>query len=223
MSTSTIHTNDYTRDHAVVDKTFNAADLIAGVQRPDFNVISGWVPTGAHVLDLGCGDGSLLDKLRRERQITGYGVELKDSNVQACISKGLNVLQQDLEQGLTWFDDNSFDVAILSLTLQAVHKTENMLREIARVGKTAIVSVPNFGYWPHRLAVLKGRMPVSKTLPYEWYNTPNVRVLTIPDFIQLAHDVGTRVVEQVVLRDDKVIEFMPNLRGSLGVFKLERR
>lgn len=202
------------------DKALNAADLIAGIQRPDFNVISGWVPLGAHVLDLGCGDGSLLDKLRRERQVTGYGVELKDSNVQACISKGLNVLQQDLEQGLTWFDDNSFDVAILSLTLQAVHKTEDMLREIARVGKTAIVSVPNFGYWPHRLAVLKGRMPVSKTLPYEWYNTPNVRVLTIPDFIQLAHDVGTRVVEQVVLHDEKVIEFLPNLRGSLGIFKL---
>ncbi len=212
-----------THVQSTTDKALNAADLIAGIQRPDFNVISRWVPSGAHVLDLGCGDGSLLDKLRRERQVTGYGVELKDSNVQACISKGLNVLQQDLEQGLTWFDDNSFDVAILSLTLQAVHKTENMLREIARVGKTAIVSVPNFGYWPHRLAVLKGRMPVSKTLPYEWYNTPNVRVLTIPDFIQLAHDVGTRVVEQVVLRDEKVIEFMPNLRGSLGVFKLIQR
>ncbi|AXF84643.1 hypothetical protein DTO96_100353 [Ephemeroptericola cinctiostellae] len=205
---------------STTDKALNVADLIAGIQRPDFNIISSWVPSGAHVLDLGCGDGSLLDKLRRERQVTGYGVELKDGNVQACISKGLNVLQQDLEQGLTWFDDSSFDVAILSLTLQAVHKTEDMLREIARVGKTAIVSVPNFGYWPHRLAVLKGRMPVSKTLPYEWYNTPNVRVLTIPDFVQLANDVGTRVVEQVVLRDEKVIEFMPNLRGSLGVFKL---
>ena len=208
---------------STTDKALNAADLIAGVQRPDFDVISSWVPLGAHVLDLGCGDGSLLDKLRHERQVTGYGVELKDSNVQACVSKGLNVLQQDLEQGLTWFDDNSFDVAILSLTLQAVHKTEDMLREIARVGKTAVVSVPNFGYWPHRLAVLRGRMPVSKTLPYEWYNTPNVRVLTIPDFVQLAHDVGARVVEQVVLRDNKVIEFMPNLRGSLGIFKLMQK
>ncbi|TDR32549.1 methionine biosynthesis protein MetW [Hydromonas duriensis] len=203
-----------------IEKELNLADLIAGVERPDFNVISAWVPQGAHVLDLGCGDGSLLHKLRTERDITGYGVELKDSNVQACISKGLNVLQQDLEQGLTWFEDNSFDVAILSLTLQAVHKTEEMLREIVRVGKTAIVSIPNFGYWPHRLSVLKGRMPVSKTLPYQWYNTPNVRVLTIPDFIQLAHDVGTQVLEQVVLRDDKVIRFAPNARGSLAVFKL---
>lgn len=206
--------------HSFIEKKLNAADLIAGLNRPDFNVISSWVPHGAHVLDLGCGDGSLLKKLSIEKSITGYGVELRDENVQACIAKGLNVLQQDLEQGLTWFEDDSFDVAILSLTLQAVHKTEDMLREIVRVGKTAIVSVPNFGYWPHRLAVLKGRMPVSETLPYEWYNTPNVRVLTIPDFIQLAADVEASVVEQVVLHEDKEIKFLPNVRGSLAVFKL---
>ena len=148
---------------------------------------------------------------------------MNDTNVHECVKKGLNVLQQDLEGGLTFFEDNSFDVAILSLTLQAVHKTEAMLREIARVGKTAIVSVPNFGYWPHRLSIIKGRMPVSKTLPYEWYNTPNVRVLTIPDFIKLATDVGCKVVGQVVLQDEKVVQFMPNWRGSLAVFRLERR
>lgn len=198
----------------------NAAALLAGEARPDFDVISRWVPDGAHVLDLGCGDGRLLAKLTAEKHVTGYGVELHDANVQACVQKGLNVLQQDLEGGLTWFDDNSFDVAILSLTLQAVHRTEEMMREIARVGKTCIVSVPNFGHWPHRLSIMCGRMPVSKTLPYEWYNTPNVRVLTIPDFIRLAEDVGCRVLDQVALREDKQVSFLPNLRGSLAVFKL---
>lgn len=198
----------------------NAARLLAGANRPDFDAIAGWIAPKSHVLDLGCGDGTLLAKLVAEKQVTGYGVELNDANVHACVQKGLNVLQQDLEGGLTFFEDNSFDVAILSLTLQAVHKTEAMLREIARVGKTAIVSVPNFGYWPHRLAVLKGRMPVSKTLPYEWYNTPNVRVLTIPDFVKLATDVGCIVTDQVVLQDDKIVQFMPNWRGSLAVFRL---
>ena len=202
---------------------FNAARLLAGITRPDFEAIARWVPSRAQVLDLGCGDGTLLAKLVAEKQVTGYGVELNDTNVHDCVHTGLNVLQQDLEGGLTFFEDNSFDVAILSLTLQAVHKTESMLREIARVGKTAIVSVPNCVYWQHRLSIIKGRMPVSKTLPYEWYNTPNVRVLTIPDFVKLATDVGCKVVGQVVLQDEKVVQFMPNWRGSLAVFRLERR
>ena len=203
--------------------TINAANLLAGEARMDFDVISRWVPEGAHVLDLGCGDGRLLAKLHTDKNVTGYGVELHDDNVHACVQKGLNVLQQDLESGLTWFEDKSFDVAILSLTLQAVHKTEEMIREITRVGKTCIISVPNFGHWPHRWAVLKGRMPVSKTLPYEWYNTPNVRVLTLRDFVSLADDVGCRVLDQVVLREDREVKFLPNLRGDLAVFKLESR
>lgn len=200
----------------------NAAQLLAGEQRTDFDVISRWIPKQSHVLDLGCGDGSLLAKLIAEKQVTGYGVELNDANVHVCVQKGLRVLQQDLEGGLTFFEDNSFDVAILSLTLQAVHKTEAMLREITRVGKTAIVSVPNFGYWPHRLAVLKGRMPVSKTLPYQWYNTPNVRVLTMSDFIQLAADLNCRILDQVAITDEQEVTFWPNVRGSLAVFRLER-
>lgn len=200
----------------------NTAQLLAGEQRVDFEVISRWVLKGSHVLDLGCADGSLLAKLIKDKKTTGYGVELNDDNVRACVEKGIHVLQQDLERGLTFFEDNSFDVAILSLTLQAVHKTEAMLREITRVGKTAIVSVPNFGYWPHRLAVLRGRMPVSRTLPYQWYNTPNVRVLTMKDFIQLATDLNYRILEQVAITDEKEISFLPNLRGSLALFRLER-
>lgn len=199
----------------------NPAQILAGSHRPDFDVIARWIPQGAHVLDLGCGDGTLLHKLITERGITGYGVEKNDANVAACVAKGLPVLQQDLESGLAWFEDDSFDVAVLSLTLQAVHQTENIMREIVRVGKKAIVSVPNFGFWQHRLAVIRGRMPVSKTLPYEWYNTPNVRVLTLKDFEILARDVGCRVTRRVVLHDEQVVNFMPNLRGSLAVFEMQ--
>lgn len=203
--------------------TINPAQLMAGDKRTDFEVISRWIAPNAHVLDLGCGDGSLLAKLTLDKNVTGYGVELSDANVHACAQKGLHVLQQDLEGGLTFFEDNSFDVAILSLTLQAVHKTEAMLREITRVGKNAIVSVPNFGYWPHRLSVFKGRMPVSKTLPYQWYNTPNVRVLTMTDFEQLATDLNCTILDKIAITDEQEISFLPNLRGSLAVFRLARK
>ena len=200
---------------------FNPAAVLAGMDRPDFDVISRWIPEGAHVLDLGCGDGTLLAKLIRERRVTAYGIEKNDTNVAACVAKGLHVLQQDLESGLSWFGDDSFDVVVLSLTLQAVHETENIMREIVRVGKKAIVSVPNFGYWPHRLSVLRGRMPVSKTLPYEWYNTPNVRVLTLNDFEILARDLNCRVTRRTVLHDQQEVRFLPNLRGSLAIFEME--
>lgn len=204
-----------------VGAAVNAAAVLAGVHRPDFEVIAQWVPQGAHVLDLGCGDGSLLQKLVQERGVSGYGVEKNDANVACCVAKGLSVLQQDLESGLAWFDDDSFDVAVLSLTLQAVHQTENIMREIVRVGKKAIVSVPNFGFWQHRVAVLRGRMPVSKTLPYEWYNTPNVRVLTLKDFEILARDVGCEITRRVVLHDEQVVRWLPNVRGSLAVFEMQ--
>ena len=200
---------------------FNPATVLAGAQRPDFEVISRWVPAGVHVLDLGCGEGTLLSKLIRERGVTGYGIEKNDTNIATCVAKGLHVLQQDLEAGLSWFGDDSFDVVILSLTLQAVHETENIMREIVRVGKKAIVSVPNFGYWEHRLSVFRGQMPVSKTLPYEWYNTPNVRVLTLKDFEKLAHDLDCRVTRRMVLHDQQEVRFLPNLRGSLAIFEME--
>lgn len=213
------HTSEYQTSPAV--EPFNPAAVLAGVARPDFDVISEWIPQGVHVLDLGCGDGTLLHKLIRERAVTGYGIEKNDANIAACVAKGLPVLQQDLEAGLSWFGDDSFDVVVLSLTLQAVHETENIMREIVRVGKKAIVSVPNFGYWPHRLSVFRGRMPVSKTLPYEWYNTPNVRVVTLKDFEKLAHDLGCRVTRRVALHDQEQVLFLPNLRGSLAIFEME--
>jgi methionine biosynthesis protein MetW len=174
------------------------------------------------VLDVGCGDGSLLHHLKEVKQAHVYGVELADDKVLACAQKGLNVVQQDLEGGLALFEDQSFDKVILSQTLQTIHQTARILSEIARVGKECVVSFPNFGHWSHRSAVLLGRMPVSKSLPYQWYDTPNVRVLTIADFEALAPAVGLELLDRVVFHDGQSVEFLPNLRGSLAVYRARR-
>jgi methionine biosynthesis protein MetW len=184
--------------------------------------IAALVPTGSRVLDLGCGNGELLAMLRDQRDCTGYGVELDDAKVLECIQRGVNVIQRNLEQGLSLFHDNHFDVVLQLDTLQHLRNTEQMLRETARVGRMGIVSFPNFAHWPHRLSVLKGRMPVSKTLPYQWYNTPNIRVATFADFRQLAEQNGLRVLESFGLQDGREIRRWPNLRASTAVFKFDR-
>jgi methionine biosynthesis protein MetW len=190
--------------------------------RPDFRAIARWVEPGASVLDLGCADGSLLALLEEELDIRGYGIEINDAGVLACAQKGVNVIQQNLEDGLRLFDDGSFDFAVLSQTLQTIHHTAAILRETVRVARQCIVSFPNFGYWPHRLDVLKGRMPVSKALPYQWHNTPNVRVLTIDDFEALASEVGVRILERVVMVNGQPIRWGANWRGSLAVYRVEK-
>ena len=192
------------------------------MMRSDFAAIAKWVEPGSQVLDVGCGDGSLLHHLKEAKQAHVYGVELADDKVLACTQKGLNVVQQDLEDGLALFEDQSFDKVILSQTLQTIHQTARILSEIARVGKECVVSFPNFGHWSHRSAVLLGRMPVSKSLPYQWYDTPNVRVLTIADFEALAPAVGLELLDRVVFHDGQSVEFLPNLRGSLAVYRARR-
>ena len=192
------------------------------MMRSDFAAIAEWVTPGSQVLDVGCGDGSLLQHLKVAKQAHVYGVELADDKVLACTQKGLNVVQQDLEGGLALFEDQSFDKVILSQTLQTIHQTARILSEIARVGKECVVSFPNFGHWSHRSAVLLGRMPVSKSLPYQWYDTPNVRVLTIADFEALAPAVGLELLDRVVFHDGQSVEFLPNLRGSLAVYRARR-
>lgn len=187
--------------------------------RSDFSAIAQWISSGSEVLDVGCGDGSLLSYLKQTRSAHVYGVELADDKVLACAQKGLNVIQQNLESGLALFEDKSFDTVILSQTLQTIHQTARILSEIARVGKECVVSFPNFGHWSHRLAVLQGRMPVSKSLPYQWYDTPNVRVLTIDDFESLAPEVGLRLLDRVVLHEGEPVSFLPNLRGSLAIYR----
>ncbi len=188
--------------------------------RSDFDAIANWVETNSSLLDLGCGDGSFLEFIRTKRQAITYGVEIKDSAVLACVEKGLNVIQQDLEGGLALFKDQSFDTVVLSQTLQTIHQTERILREVVRVGKQCVVSFPNFGHWSHRYAVALGRMPVSKSLPYEWFNTPNVRVPTIADFEALAHKLGIEILGRVVLHHGKTVHWLPNLFGSLAIYSV---
>jgi len=190
--------------------------------RPDFEAIAGWIRPGASVLDLGCGDGLLLKHLRETRLVRGYGVEIDDDNIVACVRNGVNVIQSDLERGLAGFDAESFDYVILSQTLQATRHTEQIVGEMLRVGREGIVTFPNFGYWRLRLQVLGGRMPVSPELPYEWYNTPNLHLCTVRDFESFCRARSIRVLERIVLNDHRRVEFLSNVRGSLAVFRFQR-
>ncbi|MBC7859217.1 MAG: methionine biosynthesis protein MetW [Burkholderiaceae bacterium] len=191
--------------------------------RPDLAFIAHWVPKQAHVLDVGCGDGVMLQYLQSDKACTGYGIEIADDKVLASQRRGVNIIQQDMEQGLAIFGDNSFDTVLCLSSLQMMKQVEELLRDIVRVGAEAIVSFPNFAYWPHRMALVKGRMPVSKSLPYQWYDTPNLRCATISDFEELANQVGLEVIECVALADGKAVTFLPSLRGSLAVFRLKKK
>jgi len=192
--------------------------------RPDFEAIAAWVAPQATVLDLGCGDGLLLKFLEASRAVKGYGIEIADENVLACVTRGVNVIQGDLERGLQGFDAGSFDYVILSQTLQAMRHTEEIVLEMLRVGRQAIVTFPNFGHWQARWQVaLGGRMPVSKTLPYEWYDTPNVHLCTIRDFERFCADHSIRILERLVLHAGERVAFLPNLLGSLAVFRFEKQ
>ena len=187
------------------------------------DVVAALVPPGSRVLDLGCGGGGLLSLLMRERGCTGYGVELDDAKVLDCVRRGVNVIQRNLEEGLSIFEDSSFDVVLQLDTLQNLRNTEAMLRETARVGRIGIVSFPNFAHWPNRLSVMRGHMPVTRALPYQWYDTPNIRVSTFVDFEALAGQCGLRILEAFGLHDGEVIRLWPNLLASTAVFKFERR
>jgi methionine biosynthesis protein MetW len=199
------------------------AAVAAVSERKDLELIGALVPKGSRVLDLGCGDGALLEWLQRERGCTGYGVELDDANVLKCVQRGVSVVQLDLEEGLALFDDQSFDVVLQIDTLQAIRHTERMLRETARVGRIGIVAFPNFAHWPNRLSVMRGRMPVTKVLPYEWYDTPNIRVGTYADFEVLARKNGLAVTDSFGIQQGREVRTWPNLRASVAVFRFERR
>jgi methionine biosynthesis protein MetW len=184
--------------------------------------IAALVPERSRVLDLGCGSGELLALLQAQRGCCGYGIELDDATFLAALGRGINVLQLNLEEGLALFEDDSFDVVLQLDTLQNLRNTEAMLRETARVGRIGIVSFPNFAHWPNRWSVARGRMPVTKTLPYQWYDTPNIRVGTFADFEGLARQCGLRVLEAFGLHQGERIDAWPNLRASTAVFKFER-
>ena len=190
--------------------------------RKDMELIAELVPKGSRVLDLGCGNGEFLAVLRDTRQCSGYGVEIDDANVLACAQRGVNVVQLNLEDGLALFEDQSCDVVLQLETLQHLRNTEKMLRETARVGRTGIVSFPNFAHWPNRLQVAAGRMPVTRVLPYQWYDTPNIRVGTYADFEVLARKDGLRILDAFGIQNGAAVRRWPNLRASVAVFKFDR-
>ena len=186
------------------------------------NAIAALVPHGARVLDLGCGDGAMLAHLQATRGCSGYGVEIDDTKLLACVQRGVSVLQFNLDEGLSMFADHSFDVVLQIDTLQHLRNAETMLQETARVGRIGIVTFPNFAHWPNRLSVLTGRMPVTKRLPYQWYDTPNIRVGTHADFEVLAQRNGLTIEDSFGLHEGQVVRVLPNLRGSTAVFRFSR-
>lgn len=190
--------------------------------RPEYAAIAQWVTPGAKVLDLGCGDGSLLKYLREARQARGYGIEIADGNIAASIRNGVNVIQMDLESGLSGFEAQSFDFVILSQTLQAMKNIEQLVSEMLRVGQHIIVTLPNFSYWRHRLQILRGNMPVSRDLPYQWFDTPNIHLCTFDDFEAFCRERGVTILERRVMHNDRVVSLLPNLLGSLAVYRLNR-
>ena len=184
--------------------------------------IGGLVPPGSRVLDLGCGDGALLDWLQREHGCSGYGIEIADDNVLACAKRGVDVIQLNLDEGLSMFDDDSFDVVLQIDTLQHLRNAETMLVETARVGRIGIVAFPNFAHWPNRLSIARGRMPVTKRLPYQWYDTPNIRVGTYKDFEVLATKNKLAILDAFGLHEGREVRVLPNVRATTAVFKFER-
>jgi methionine biosynthesis protein MetW len=193
------------------------------MQRYDYELIGSWITEHARVLDLGCGDGQLLAGLTATHGVEGYGIEIDDANVLASVKHGVNVVQADIEAGLANFEDGAFDFVILSQTLQAMRNAESVLNEMLRVGREGIVTFPNFGYWRHRIDILRGHMPVSKALPYSWYDTPNIHLCTVKDFEDLCVKVGAEILDERVIHGGRTINVLPNLFGSLGVFRFRRK
>ena len=202
--------------------------MTTSMQRPDLAIIADWIKPESRVLDLGCGDGSLMHHLQQTKRVNGYGVDIADSDITQCIQSGINVIQIDLNEGLSEFDDNSFDHVVLSLTLQSMHRPDLLLKEMMRVGTEGIVTFPNFGHWKSRLNLaLGGRMPLTRSLPNEWYDTPNIHLCTLKDFEQLCHKLGFTIMErQAVDHSHKSrlrVKLFPNLLGEIALYRFQRK
>jgi methionine biosynthesis protein MetW len=193
--------------------------------RADLDIIQQWIPENSRVLDLGCGDGELLAWLNANKNVTGYGLEIDPDKINACLEKGVNVVEQNLDLGLGNFASNSFDVVVMTQALQVVHYPDRILQEMLRVGRTCIITFPNFGHWRCRWYLAsKGRMPVSEFLPYTWYNTPNIHFCTFEDFERLCQERGARVLERLAVdRDHRhgwASRLWPNLLGEIGNYRV---
>ncbi len=187
--------------------------------RADLVRIAQWIRPNSSVLDLGCGDGALLGYLKQTKSISGVGVEISDARVLSCVQRGVHVIQQNLEDGLAMFDDQQFDTVVLSQTLQSMHRTEHILREMARVAREAIVSFPNFGYWPHGWSILRGRMPVTGQMPYDWYDTPNIHLCTLKDFERLAATLNFTILERATFNDEHEVKAFAGWRSTLAAYR----
>ncbi len=195
--------------------------------RIDHEVVNQWITTDSRVLDLGCGDGTLLKHLTDSKKIQGYGIEISEAGIADCVTKGVNVLEQNVDEGLDNFEDNSFDTVIMSQTLQTMHYPDKALKAMMRIGREGIVTIPNFGHWRARLhLLLNGRMPVSDLLPYEWYNTPNIHFCTFLDFEILCKDLGFTVMDKAVVGLGPLSNFLhninPNLFGETAIFRVKK-
>jgi methionine biosynthesis protein MetW len=195
--------------------------------RSDLLLIQDWIAPGSRVLDLGCGDGSFLAHLKRTKNIRDCGLEIDAGNIQMCLEAGVNVIEQNMEKGLSNFESRSFDTVVLAQTLQALQRPDMILDEMLRVGKNCILTFPNFAYWRHRAYLARlGRMPKSEQLPYEWYDTPNVHLCTIHDFDALCREKHIRVLDRTVVDDQQrssaLMRAMPNLFGINAIYHITR-
>ncbi len=195
--------------------------------RIDHSIIYDWIRPESRVLDLGCGDGTLLKLLADKKNVRGYGLEISEDGIQQCVDKGVNVIEQDLDGGLGNFDNDSFDTVIMSQTIQTMTYPDKVMAEMLRVGREGIVALPNFGHWKARLHLaLHGRMPVSDLMPYEWYNTPNIHFCTFRDFEVLCSEMNLNILEQKVVAEKSMgrllQEFRPNLFGETGIFRISK-
>jgi methionine biosynthesis protein MetW len=191
--------------------------------RRDLSLIASWIPNGSRVLDLGCGDGDLLAYLKANKACDGYGVEIDDAQLLACMRRGVCVIQRNIEDGLELFGKKQFDTVVLSMAIQATKRTESVLREICEVGREAIVSFPNFGHWSHAWSILRGRMPVSREMPYQWYDTPNLHLSTPRDFEILANRLGLVIVDKSLLKDGQPIRGFAAMRATQAIYRLRLR
>lgn len=190
--------------------------------RPDLSLIADWIAPGSRVLDLGCGDGALMAHLQARKQCRGYGVEIDDAAVLRCVRRGVNVIQRNIEAGLDMFAATQFDVVVLSMAIQATHRTEHVLREMTSVGRECIVSFPNFGHWFHAWSILRGRMPVSREMPYQWYDTPNLHLATALDFEDLLGKLGLRITASAFLADGRPVRVFASQRSTQAIYRFRR-
>jgi len=194
--------------------------------RPDLELISKWIDQGSRLLDLGCGDGTLLAHLATHSGVSGYGLEIAPANVERCVAAGVNVLQFDLNRGLADFRDGSFDYVVMTQTLQAVAEPNRLLKEMLRVGRQGIVTFPNFGHWRCRLSLARGRMPMSRALPNQWYDTPNIHLCTVADFEKLCDDLGIEILQRALVdnahRSGLGLRAFPRLLGEICTYRLRR-